>query len=108
MNRHSHGDGKKHERDSQQVQLETTLLERMEESRADLKADRKHEEDQAEILHEVHDGRVHPQAEMAQKDGHKQNPRRTNGNTFDLELAKIQSDRNHDCENQNRMGYSSP
>ena len=99
MDRHGDGDGKKHEGDSQQVQLETTFLERVEKSRADLKAYREHEQDQAEVLHKVHHGRVHPEAEMTQQDSHEQNPRGTDGDAFDLEFAKVQSDRDHDCEN---------
>jgi len=45
---------------------------------------------------------------MTQKDSHEQNPCRANGNAFDLELSKVQSNRDYYRENQNGMGDSRP
>ena len=80
----------------------------MEESRSDLKSDREHEQNQTEILHETEHRGVNPEPEMAQKDGDEQDPRRADGNAFDLEFTKIQPYRDHYRENQNGMGDSRP
>ena len=108
MNGNRHADSEKHQHDSQQVELESSLLERMEKTRADLKTYREHEQNQAEVLHETEHGRIDPESEMAQDDGHEQDPGRTDGNTFDLELSKIQSRRHHYGENQDGMGDPRP
>ncbi len=99
MDRHGDGHSQQDKGDRKDIHLKSAFLEGVEESRADLKAYREHEQDQAEVLHKVHHGRVHPEAEMTQQDSHEQNPRGTDGDAFDLEFAKVQSDRDHDCEN---------
>ena len=108
MDSHRDGHSQEDKGDGKQVKLKTSLLERMEESRADLKSDREHEQDQSEVLHETKHRGVHTETEMAQKNSHEQNPRGSDGDALELEFAKIQSYRDHNRENQNRMGYSRP
>jgi hypothetical protein len=60
----------------------------MEETGTDLESYGKDEKDQAEILHEAHDGGVDPDSEMAQYYGYEKDPCGTDRNPFDLETSE--------------------
>ena len=73
----------------------------MEETGTYLQADGKDKEDEAELLHEVEDGEVGVEAQVAHQDTHKQDPGGAQGNAFYLKSAQIKADANHKGQQQN-------
>ena len=67
----------------------------MEEAGAHLQADGKDEEDETELLHEVEDTQIGPEAQMTHQDAHEQNPGGSQGDAFHFESAQIEADTYH-------------
>ena len=91
MNNISGSDCQQNKPDSQKVHGQAIFLERVEESRTDLKAYREHKKNESEILYERQHRGIDPHAEMAEQYSHKKNPRRPKGYTFKLETTQIQT-----------------
>ena len=89
--------GASHESDS-------AVLERREESRADLQSDRKDEKDQSEFLHEVPHFAVDGHPEMAEQDADEQYPRDTQRNASDFDFSQQNADGDYQRENKYGMG----
>ena len=106
MDEPGHQDGQQYQSDGKEVHDDTAFLEGMEESGADLQADGKDKEDQAEILDEGKGRRIGPETEMTQQDTYKQDPGRANRYTLDLETSQIQAQSDDDGEKQDGMGDS--
>ena len=89
--------GASHEGDS-------AVLERREESRADLQSDRKDEKDQSEFLHEVPHFAIDGHPEMAEQDADEQYPRDTQRNASDFDFSQQNADGDYQRENKYGMG----
>ena len=92
-----------HDRRGAAHELQTSLLERGEEARADLQTDREDEEYQSELLHEVPDLRIDRHSEMAQRDSDEQNPRDAERYASDPDPAQQDAERDGQGECQNGM-----
>ena len=82
---------------------EPSVLERREESRSDLQTDRKDEEDESELLHELPDLAVDRHAEVAHCDADEEDPRDAERDAADPDLAQQDAERDDQCENQDGM-----
>ena len=76
----------------------------MEEAGAHLQADGKDEQDEAELLDEMDDLRIGPEAEMADDDAHEQDPGGADGNALHLDSTQIDADADDKRQQQDRMG----
>ena len=80
------------------------MLERGEKSRADLHADGKDEEYQAELLYEMPYFVVDRHAEMAQHDAHEEYPRDSERHSADFDFPQQDADGDDQREGQHGMG----
>jgi hypothetical protein len=76
---------------------------RREEARPELQADGEHEEDEAELLHEVEDDVVDLLAEVPEQDAREQHPRRAQADPSVLERAERQAGHGHRRQHQERV-----
>ena len=83
--------------------LNTALLERREESRAHLQADRVDEEYQSELLDEVQRIMVDGHAEVTRGNADKKNPCNAERNARNFHLAQHNSERYNQRQNKHRV-----
>ena len=104
MDADRHCDSQEHHHDRQQVHGQPPVLERMEKARTHLEAYREYEQDQAEILHEIHHGSIHPHSEVTHYDGDEEYPGGTDSDAFDFQAAEIKAEGDYCCEYEDGMG----
>ena len=91
----------------QHVQLHAAFLERREEAGSYLQADRVDEQNQPELFDEMDQMLVELHPEMAERDSDEKNPRHAEPDSADFELAERDAERDHQRENQHRVGDAS-
>lgn len=91
----------------QHVQLHAAFLERREEAGSHLQADRVDEQNQPELFDEMDQMLVELHPEMAERDSDEKNPRHAEPDSADFELAERDAERDHQRENQHRVGDAS-
>ena len=84
-------DAREDDRRREEVQLQAAPAERGDEAGADLQADRGDEEDQAEVPHELQDGRLDHDAEVPEEEADEEDPCRRQADAPDLHGAEGQA-----------------
>ena len=87
----------------QRDDLQTTLLNRGKERRTNLQTDREDEEDKTKLLNEVQRLLVNIHSEVTCRDTNKENPRRSERDSFNLNLTQGCADGDNQRQSQHRV-----